>query len=65
VVSLADLLRPRRPTDVGLSDPDPTIRLAFWRNLIRQRISIEVCADLARQGFPELARELMRLRGAP
>ncbi len=47
----------------GLADPDPAMRLARWRNLAEKQISIAVCADLATQGFPELARELLRLRG--
>lgn len=47
----------------GLADPDPAVRLAAWHNLARQHITVEHCMSLARNGFPELAAELMRQRG--
>ena len=47
----------------GLADPDPAVRLAIWRSSPRKHIPIEVCMDLADLGWPELGRELMRLRG--
>jgi hypothetical protein len=62
-MALADLLRRRRHADTGLADPDPTVRLAYWRNIARRHISVQTCMDLADKGFPELARELMRQRG--
>ncbi|CPR10498.1 hypothetical protein BN971_01884 [Mycobacterium bohemicum DSM 44277] len=44
-------------------DPDPTVRLANWHALARQHISADLCLRLARNGFSELAAELMRQRG--
>lgn len=62
-VSLQDLLRPRRPGDVGLADPVPAIRLENWHAMARQHISVDNCLSLARHGFKDLAAELMRQRG--
>jgi hypothetical protein len=53
----------RRPVDVGLADPDPAARLAFWRELARRHISAEMCDRLARADLPELALEPLRQRG--
>jgi hypothetical protein len=47
----------------GLYNPDPGVRLATWRGIAREHISAGLCARLARNGFPELAAELMRQRG--
>ncbi len=62
-VSLADLLRSRYPTDVGLADPIPAVLLATWHTMTRRHISVENCLSLARNGFKDLATELMRQRG--
>ena len=42
---------------------DPKARLATWRGIARKHISAEMCTRLARQGFEDLAAELMRQRG--
>lgn len=39
------------------------VRLESWQAIARRHVSVEVCMDLARQGFPEMARGLMRARG--
>ena len=44
-------------------DPDPAVRLENWRELCRRHISEKMCDWLARNGFQELALELMRRRG--
>jgi hypothetical protein len=61
-VSLDDLLQPH--PDVGLADPIPAMRLAYWHQLAREHISVDVCRSLWRLGFKALAMELMRLGGA-
>jgi hypothetical protein len=48
---------------VGLADPNAVMRLEAWHQLARLHISADVCADLAKHCFPELAHELMRQRG--
>lgn len=44
-------------------DPDPAVRLANWYAIAREHISTEMCDRLARNGFPDLALELLRQRG--
>ena len=55
----------RKAVGVGAFNdhPDPAVRLENWRNIARRHISAETCDRLARNGFPELAVELMRQRG--
>lgn len=43
-------------------DPDPAVRLANWRAIARQHISVETCLRLARFGMPDLAREQLTVR---
>ena len=44
-------------------DPDPSVRLAAWHGIARQHISVDMCDRLARNGFPDLALELLHQRG--
>ena len=44
-------------------DPDPAVRLANWQAIARKHISVATCDRLARNGFAELAIELLRQRG--